>query len=229
MKSPVKDHGIYAPAERWSSLCADPAFVELLRLARVVNFLGLTFSPILIHMEDQSPRARRDRFSGFFCAAALLHEGLRTAESLGQYFRTMPQYKSGFAPLLSDLEITALRSGDLGKIRNELVFHFDRAPLEPGLAKLHEGDTLVATSPDEFKQADIYFDVVDHALLAYLCGEAATQVEVNARLQRLTEGITTLFQRFMRASHSLIIAALKEKGCYRKLVDRPSPADEAEG
>ena len=135
MKSPVKDHGIYAPAERWSSLCADPAFVELLRLARVVNFLGLTFSPILIHMEDQSPRARRDRFSGFFCAAALLHEGLRTAESLGQYFRTMPQYKSGFAPLLSDLEITALRSGDLGKIRNEPfeIMHVGEKSLSPWL------------------------------------------------------------------------------------------------
>src|SRR2546426_2475121 len=188
MNPQVKDHGIYVPAERWPSFCTDPAFVELLRLARVVNFLGLTFTPILIHMEDQSPRARRDRFSGFFCAAALLHEGLRTAESLGKYFRALPQYKSGFALILSDPEIAALRSGDLGKIRNELVFHFDRAPLETGLAKLHEGDTLVATASDEFKQADIYFDVVDHALLAYLCGDAATQVEIDARVQRLTEG-----------------------------------------
>lgn len=89
---------------------------------------------MLIHKEDQSPRARRDRFSAFFCAAALVHEGLRTAEGLGKCFRALPQHKSGFAVILSGPEITPLRSGDLCKIRNELVFRFDRASLETGLA-----------------------------------------------------------------------------------------------
>lgn len=218
MPPPVKDQALYAPADRWTSLRTDPAFIELLRLARVVNSLSFNYSPLLVPLEDQSPKARRDRFGAFFYAAALLQEGLHTAQSLGKYFRDLPQYKSGFATILADPEVTELRSGDLGKIRDELVFHFDRDAIAAGLAHFPGGKALIATAPgDGFKQGEIYFDGADDALLGYLYGDAPTEAEYRTRVRRLMEQVTSLFKRFMRGSHSLIPVALGQMGCSGRL------------
>ncbi len=223
----MKDQAIYAPADRWTSLRTDPAFVELLRLARVVNSLSLNYSALLVPLEDQSPKARRDRFAAFFYAAALLQEGLHTAQSLGQYFRDLPQYKTGFAAILADPDVTTLRSGDLDKIRDELVFHFDRGALAAGLTHFPDGKALIATAPHGFKQGEIYFDAADDALLGYLYGDAPTEGEYQASVRRLMEQVTALFKRFMRASHSLIPAALAQMGCHVEVVGRPLPPRDA--
>jgi hypothetical protein len=225
--SAVQDRGVYASAERWRVLRTDPAFVELVRLARVTNQLTLAWPPLLAPLEDQSPRARRERFAAFFYAAALLHEALHVAQSLGQYFRGLPQYRAGFAAIFGDKEITALRSSLLDRIRDSLVFHFDRECLAAGLRHFPEGETLIATAPD-FMQGEIHFDIADDALLAYLFGDAPTEAEYLARVRRLMEQGTHLFQRFMRAAHSLIPAALREMGCYVKPVDRPLPPPDEE-
>jgi hypothetical protein len=226
--SPLQDRGVYASAERWKALRVDPAFIELLRLARATNALTLAWPPLLASLQDQSPRARRERFAAFFYAAALLHEALHVAQSLGQHFRELPQYKVGFAAIFADKEVTALRSDLLDRIRDRLVFHFDRECLAAGLQHFPEGETLIASAPD-FMQGEIYFDIADDALLAYLFGDAPTEVEYLARVARLMEQGTLLFRRFMRAAHSLIPAALREMGCYIKPVDRPlPPTDEPE-
>src|SRR2546430_9340093 len=225
--SPLQDRGVYASAERWRVLRSDPAFVELVRLARVTNQLTLAWPPLLAPLEDQRPKARRERFAAFFYAAALLHEALHVAQSLGQHFRELPQYRSGFAAIFADSGVTALRTQLLDRIRDRLVFHFDRECLAGGLGHFPEGETLIATAPD-FMQGEIYFDVADDALLAYLFGDAPTEAEYLVRVGWLMEQVTCLFKRFMQAAHSLIPAALNEVGCYIKPVDRPAPplADE---
>ncbi len=217
----MNDEGIYVSADRWRSLRANPAFLELLRLGRIVNSLSLTNAPFLVSPEDQSPRARRDRFAAFFFMAALLHEGLRTAEGLGRYFRKTAAYRNGFAKLFSDPEVIDLRSGDLAKIRNELVFHFDREPLRAGLKKFPYGETVLATA-SEFTHLEFYFDAADAALLAYLCRDGEqTEQEYAERVQRLLDRVVLLFGRFLKASNALIAAALVHLGCKNKRVKRP--------
>ncbi len=219
--SPLQDHGVYASAEQWRALRTDPAFVELVRLARVTNSLTLAWPPLLGSLADQSPRARRERFAAIFYAAALLHEGLDVAQGLGQYFRDLPQYKNGFAAIASDPAVRALNNELLDRIRDEHVFHFDRASLATGLQHFPEGEALIATAPD-FKHGEIYFDLADDALLAALFGDAPTEDEYLARVGRLMEQVSLLFKRFMQAAHSLIPAALGQMGCYVKNVDRPA-------
>jgi hypothetical protein len=228
MSDHIEDQGVYASAERWAALRTEPAFVELLRLARVTNSLTLAYPPILASLEDQSPRARRERFAAILYAAALLHEGLHTAQGLGQHFRRMPQYREGFAAIFADPIVRAFRSSTLDRIRDELVFHFDRDSLAVGLTYFPEGEVLIATAPD-FQQGEIYFDIADDALLGYLFGDAPTEEVYLQRVTYLIEQVTLLFNRFMRAAHSLIPAALREMGCYIKPVARPSPPPDNAG
>ncbi len=221
-----RDHGIYASADTWRVLRNDPAFVELLRLARVVNSLGLAYGPLLAPLEDQSPRARRDRFAAFMYSAALLKEGLHTSQGLAKYFRELPQYKSGFAAILDDKSVTKLQFDVLKPMRNELVFHFDRGSLAAGIAHFSEGEALIATATSNFIGGEIYFDAADDALLGYLFG-APTEADYLENVGRFMKDVTDLFERFMKASHSLIPAALLKMGCYGKPVDRPAPPEDA--
>jgi len=220
MTEPIQDQGVYAAGELWATLRSDPAFLELMRLARVVNSLTLAYPPILLTLADQSPRARRERFAAMLYAAALLHEGLHTAQSLGQHFRDMPQYKAGFGAILSDPAVRAFRSNVLDGIRDQLVFHFDRKSLSKGLHAFPTGEVLIATSTD-FRQGETYFDLADEALLGALFGDAPTPEAYLDRVGKFLGDVTALFNRFMRASHSLIPTALGTMGCYVKPFQRP--------
>lgn len=220
----IQDTGLFVSAGDWPRLRSDPAFVELIRLARVVNSLTLSYPPLLATLEDQSPRARRERFAAMLNAAALLHEGLHTAQGLAKHFRGLPQWKEEFASLLRDPKVNEFRTRVLKKIRDELVFHFDRDALATGLSHFPDGETQVAvTARNEWTYGEIYFDMADDALLGYLFGDAPTEADYHTRVAHLLENTTDLFNRFMRASHRVIPAALEKMGCYAKSVARPLP------
>ena len=227
MATPRQDTGIYASPERWKVLRSDPAFLELVRLARVVNSLAGNYAGLLTPLDDQSPRARRDRFGAFFYVAALLQEGLKAAESLGRYFRDLPQFQTDFGALFADPDVRELRSGDLDKIRDQVVFHFDRDCLAVGLSRFPDGRTLIATAPQQWVSGEVYFDIADDAVVAYLYADAPTQPEYLARVERLMTRVTGVFQRFMQASHRLIPAALQRMGCHPEPFARPAPPSDA--
>jgi hypothetical protein len=147
---------------------------------------------------------------------------------LRQYFRHLPQYKDGFAAIFSDPLISRFRSDTLDRIRDELVFHFDRDTLAIGLSRFPEGEALIA-SATEFKLGETYFDVADEALLAYLFGDGPTGREYLDRIAHFLQAVSALFSRFMQAAHSLIPAALLAMGCYVKPMKRPDPISDDEG
>jgi hypothetical protein len=216
----VYDTGIYAPPEIWARLRVDPAFCELLRLARVVNSLSLAYGPLIAPIEDQSPRARRERTSAFAYVAALLHEGLHTAQSLGAHFRQLPAYRTGIATLLGDPDVQALRSELLDRIRDELVFHFDRDSIAEGLTRFPDGEVLVGTTSDA-SHGQIYYDIGDDVLAGYLFGDAESQQAFLERFGAFMERTIELFNRFVSASHSLMGAALQQMGCVQRPFARP--------
>lgn len=218
-----QDTAIFASGATWASLRQNPAFIELVRLARVVNSLTLSYPPLLGSLEDQSPRARRERFAAMLNAGALLHEGLHTAQGLGQHFRELSQYKEEFAGMFSDPEVRQFRADVLDKIRDELVFHFDRDSLAEGLSHFSDGETMITvTAGTEWSFGETYFELADDALLAYLFGDAPDEKEYQRRVADLIERTTELFNRFTRAAHRLIPAALRQMGCYAKSVERPA-------
>lgn len=227
MSGQVEDNEIVVRAADWPAVREDPRFIELMRLARVTNSLALAYGPLLASLEDQSPRARRDRFAAFFFAAALLKEGLHTAQSLGKWFRDLPQYREGFAAIFSDQTVRTLQSDLLDRVRDELVFHIDRAPLAQGMAWFPDGDVLLATFPSSGPEiGETYFDAADDALLGYLFGDSLTVDEYLARLGGFMEQVALLFKRFMVASHRLLAVGLLELGATRRKGLRPTAPDE---
>jgi hypothetical protein len=222
--SPTMDTGLYLSASDWARVRTDPAFVELVRLARVVNQLTLCFPPLMASLDDQSPRARRERAAAIVFAAALLHEGLITAEGLARHYRELTQYKEEFAPLFGDPQVQAFRASTIGRIRNELVFHVERDTIAQGLAAFPAGETLVATTAErDWSHGQIYFDIADDALLGALFGDAETPAAYFERVGEMFDSTSALLKRFMRASHRLIPAALHSLGAYTKPTERPSP------
>lgn len=220
MNTPTGYTGVYASAEDWPALRNAPQFVEIMRLARVVNSLGLAYRPMFTDLADNSPRTLGDRFAAFTYSAALLQEGLHTAQGLGEHFRHLEQYRDGFQKILADRSVQELRSKLLDPIRDRLVFHFDREALATGLDRFPDEEHLIATLSNPPQQGEIYFDAADDALLGFLFGDADTKEDYNQRLSDFMEETVALFKRFMRASHSLIPVALAELGCYSKpLVD----------
>lgn len=224
----IHDKGVYASAEVWEAIRGDPAFVELLRLARITNALALAYPPVLASLEDQSPSARRDRFVAMAYAGSLLHEGLIVAQSLGKHFRHLKQYKEGFAKIFRDNTVKQFRSRTLNKLRDELVFHVDRDSVAKGLKHFPEGETLIATAVD-FRQGNIYFDLADEMILGYLYSQVKTEEEFLAEVSNFIERIADLLNRYMRASHSLIPAVLREMGCYVKPFRRPDAIPDKAG
>lgn len=220
----MTDTGLFILAADWRRIREDPSFVELVRLMRIVNQLSLSYPPLLATLEDQSPRARRERASAIVFAAALLQEGMRTAEGLAQYFRGLAQYREEFAPLFSDPKVQAYRANVLGRVRDELVFHVDRATIAEGLARFPAGDVHVAsTLESDWSQGQIYFEIADDALFGALFGNAESAERYTDQLRELVEGTTELFTRFTTAAHRLIPAVLAQLGCVSRPIVRPVP------
>jgi hypothetical protein len=217
MRSVFEETQIVVGSEGWAVLRSNDSFVELMRLARVANSLALAYGPLLYDVNDQNPKARRERFGGLLYSAAVLKEGLHTARSLGKWFRDLPQYKEGFAAMFADPVVQALESGTLNLVRNEIVFHFDRAPIEIGLSRLPETEVILCTYPSSGPEVGhTYFDVADDAMLGYLFGDAPTNEEYLARLSDFMLGTSDLFNRFIKASHRLVAAALVTLGCRKR-------------
>lgn len=218
---------VVAPADLWPSLRADDRFIELMRLARVANSLGLAWGPLLSDVEDQSPRARRERFVGLFYCAALLKEGLHTSRGLAKWFQQLPQYRDGIAKILADPAVQALETDLLSRVRNKIVFHFDRAALKEGLSRLPDSETILCTFPPGAEVGLTYFDVADDAMLAYLFGESPTDEEYLARLEAFMLGTSDLFRRFTGAAHRLVAAGFVSLGCKKRRGIRELDSDDS--
>jgi hypothetical protein len=225
---PLTDIEIVAPHDRWPTIRDDPRFIEIMRLARATNALGLAYGPLAHSLVNQSPSARRERFAAFVYVAALLKEALDTAQSLGKWFRETVQYQEGFGALLRDPAVRQLRSNDLDSLRDKLVFHFDRDAIAKGLGTfpLH-GDVRILSYPDDGpKFGETYFDAADDAVLGFLFGDSASDEEYYAKIEAFMGQVSDLLHSYIKSSHSIIAIALLQLGCRKKLMVRPVYPDE---
>lgn len=230
-ESQTIDTAIVARGDTWRGLKVAPAFIELMRLARIANQLTLCYPPILAPLADQSPKARRERSAAILFAAAILHEGLHVAQSLGQHFRALPQYQEEFRALLGDRRVVSLNAALLDLLRDKAVCHVDRDLLARGLA-CHDGDEVtIATTPrGRWAAGEVYFDLADDAATWAVFGESGlSNEEYLKRVEDFLAGTAQIFQKFMRATHRLIPAALMAMGCEATPSRRPIvPEDETD-
>jgi hypothetical protein len=203
----------------WQQMRADPKFVELMRLARVANSLALAYPPILLPHSEQTPSARRARFTGLVYSTALLKEGLHTSRSLGKWFRERTQYREGIGAILSDPAVQTFESELADKVRDELVFHFDRGAMATGLDRLPDGETIIASFPESGPTfGETYFELADLAVFTYLFGDAANEDYIQ-RIEAFMVANNDLFVRFLAGSHRLITIGLLDYGCVKRNVE----------
>lgn len=219
----MNDGEIVVLQREWSKIRGDSRFIELMRLARLTNQLSLAWSPLLNTLSDQSPRARRERFAAFFYAAALIKEGIPIAQGLARWYRELPQYAEGFGRILANAKYMGLYSQQLGKIRNEVVLHADREPIEEGLKHFPDADARVPSYPEIGPaNGEIYFDAADDAVLGYLFG-AETAAQYLEDLASFMGLFSELFRDFMVASNRLRFADL---GFGKREFERPVGFDD---
>ena len=202
------------PDGAFDAVRTDRRIHSLLSLARVTNALTLGRWALLAPLKWQSPRLRRERYAALLYTGALLHEGLRFAESLARHFKHLPQFTSGFAPIIADLSVRKLRKAYLKPLRNKVAFHFDAVVQESSLPRLRNSEFVFARGRG-IATADIYFELADDVVTDYLLGSPSTDREFMRRFEEFAVGTSELYKRFMIAAHRLIPAALKELGWKR--------------
>jgi hypothetical protein len=86
----ARDKEIIISQAQWRAVRASPHFVDLTRLARATNALAMAYPVLMIRVEYQSPRARRDRTAAFLYVGGVLIEGLKVSRSLANSEQSMP-------------------------------------------------------------------------------------------------------------------------------------------
>jgi hypothetical protein len=170
----------------------------------------MAYPVLMIRVEYQSPRARRDRTAAFLYAGGVLVEGLKVSRSLGKHFRHLPQYRSGFGAIHADKAVQVLERRFLQRLRDKAAFHFEREVFVHALPEL-EYDPVRLASARGFRVGAIYFDFVDEATLVYLTGAKSDDQHLQL-LEEYMLGTAELANRFLRAAHSLIPRVLREIG-----------------
>lgn len=209
------------PAEAFDRIRSDPRLPPILGLCRVTNAMALGHSAIVAPLKYQSPRVRRDRTAALIYTGAMLAEGLVFAKALGRHFRYLPQYRDGFGKLLGDKQVHEFRTRYLKPLRDKVTFHFDVKVIANVIASMRFAEYVLASGRGKIA-GQIYFDLADDVVTCLLVGPYETDAQFLGRLKEFMTGTANLYERFMRAAHHLVPAALAELGARRRFRRGPT-------
>jgi len=204
---------IVCSKDKFDDLKSDDRFLALLTLARFVNALRFCQQAAIDVQNKDAPSGSRQRINSFLFASSVLYEGFRVAENLGKYFRNLDSFKNGFATLLKDKDVRALRETSLERMRNKFVFHFDQDVAKEALNNFELSTYKFATSRGT-ASGEMYFSLADEAVMNYLLQPKAEEFDhdLQVRLENLIEQITNIMGRFVRATEDLMAEALAGMG-----------------
>ena len=212
---------------RWEVRCsreifdqqiADERLHMLLTLGRIVNAMRFTQQAVEDIRDPDKPASTRQRINSLLFLGAILCEGMGLARhQLGKHFRHLPSFKNGFQELGRDQQVEALlrsNTGKLWKMRNEVVFHYDREAISYGVGSFPEEgrEGLAFVSGYRDRVGDIHYDLSDNVVIRYVIGAIKEDDEssVRSKLKRLIDEVLSLSHRFGRAADELIMEGLKE-------------------
>lgn len=199
----------------------DPRFHAVMKLSRIANTIRYTQVSLLEHRLADTPTAKRQRFSSFFYASAIVFEGLKLTQTLGKEFSELPEFKAGFGRIHSDPKVRRLRETLLDRARNELVFHLDASVPKESLATLNVDKWVVASGfGPQIK--DSYFDLADVLLVHYLIDSPASNEEFLPAYKQALVEVTELLLDFISSAESLIARVLKDLGATLEYPAPPS-------
>lgn len=203
---------VYCTPAEFVAFQNDPAFHQLLALARITNTVRFAHGAVVNIERDMTPAEERQLFSSFLYLAALLFEGLRLTGTLGKHFKDSTAFRQGFAKLHSDPEVEDLRSNALDKIRNKTVFHMDSNVIPEGLAFLSDTKEYVFLSANSFANGEIYYRLADEAVIHFLVDAEAGTTLFTERFSAVLSRTTDLSIRFSSCADELITEYLISTG-----------------
>ena len=218
----------------WVVRCSDEIFEQqiaderlhmLLTLGRIVNALRFTQQAVTDIRDPDKPAGDRQRINSFLFLGAILCEGMGFVRNqLGKHFRHLTSFKKGFQELFRDQAVeNLLRSnmGELWKVRNKIVFHYDRESVQQGLTNIPtvERNKVPFVQGYQDRIGDVYFSLCDDVVVRYLVGPVQEESEFLAKLDELMGKALQLSDRFGSAAEELITDGLKELGWVAKEVD----------
>lgn len=113
------------PSEGLGRLHADPQFIAVPAVARIVDSILYTGRVVRGHRQSDSPSGHRRRSPSFLYSAALLSVALAHGERAGQHLNQGASLTRELALILRDPEVIKLRSDAFRRLRNQAVFHHD--------------------------------------------------------------------------------------------------------
>jgi len=216
----VKDRvwDISCTKDIFDTLRTDEKFLDLLTLARLLNALRFCQQSVIDVRNSDRPSASRQRVNSFLFASSVLFEGFKLAGKLGEYFRDFESYRNGFEVLLKDRKIKNLRAKELKKIRNKVVFHFERGVLTEVLKDFDPQNYRFVSSFGR-TSGELHYGLADVAVMKYLFQQQPGETEeaLNKRFLALLEDITELMGKFTEAAELLIAEALVPMGWTKEI------------
>jgi hypothetical protein len=198
----------YCTNAQFEQLRGDPRFQRLVTLSRIVNSIRFIETAVIDRDDLLSPAGARQRASAYLYLAAVLHEGLKFADRLGEHFREWPDFQDGLARVLSRADFKALRSTVLDKLRDKAVYHHDDDTVEVGLSSM-AADEYVFFSGRGPTRGEAYYDLADLVVFQYALGLPSDPEELRRRLKLLLDDLIALALAFADAADRLIAAGLR--------------------
>lgn len=203
--------------ERFEDLKNDERFWTILTLARALNALRFCQMAYFAMPDEDTPAAMRQRINSFVFTGAVLYEALEFAQTLGEYFHDLPEFRETWGTLFRDRELREFRETSLHRLRNTFVFHFDREIAPQALQGFRKAP-YIFDSGQGATIGNAYYSLADLASLYFLVKEedddhlSAEELEeiFKARFVLLMQRMLDLSRRFGTAADELIAVALKE-------------------
>lgn len=197
--------------EKFDKLRREKYFCALLTLGRICNSMLFCKIPAIESQKNDSPSSMLLRTNSFLYVCSVLYEGLKVADTLGQYFKDMPSFKKGFGDLLRDPKTKKIKNTILKKVRNKTVFHFDSEVAEKGLKNVN---LPYYTFVEGYGQStkEIYFNLSDYSFITYLLSEECADSDFDKCWEGFVCSITELSGKFIKASQLLLEEVLRRTG-----------------
>jgi len=203
--------------EKFGDLRGDERFWSILTLARALNALRFCQMAFFGVLDEDTPAAIRQRINSFVFTGAVLYEALEFAQTLGEYFHDLPEFRETWSMLFRDRELREFRETTLYQLRNKFVFHFDREMAAQALQGFRK-PPYIFNSGQGTTVGNAYYSLADLASLYFLLKEEgddqlsaeALEEAFTARSVLLMQRMTDLSGRFGAAAEELIAVAYKE-------------------
>jgi hypothetical protein len=154
----------YCSASQFAAIAGDPRLSVALRLARTVNALRALSSVAMAHEKIDEVHPVRQVTNALLLLGATLYEALEVASDIGPLasFRATTER---LAPFRRDTDLQRFKRDVLKPLRDQFVFHFDRAVSPSELAALCVPN-VVFESHESGGAPDFYYELADFGSLA---------------------------------------------------------------